>query len=114
MKRVNKISNSVVAAVVTNQVMLMERFFAINRKLNAKLPNNRSQSEGMFTSVFFRLARFESLYLKRSQGDTPLLRQIKLLKPNVLQYPTPPPPDGLTTSLTVTHPLSSKGEGFEL
>ena len=64
MKRVNKISNSVVAAVVTNQVMLMERFFAINRKLKAKLPNNRSQSEGMFTSVFFRLARFESLYLK--------------------------------------------------
>ena len=91
MKRVNKISNSVVAAVVTNQVMLMERFFAINRKLNAKLPNNRSQSEGMFTSVLFRLARFESLYLKRSQGDRPLLRQIKLLKPNVLQYPTPPP-----------------------
>ena len=26
----------------------------------------------------------------------------------------PPPPDGLTTSLTVTHPLLSKGEGFEL
>ena len=91
MKRVNKISNSVVAAVVTNQVMLMERFLPIDRKLKAKLPNNRSQSEGMFTSVFFRLARFESLYLKRSQGDTPLLRQIKLLKPNVLQYPTPPP-----------------------
>lgn len=64
MKRVNKISNSVVAAVVTNQVMLMKRFLAIDRKLKAKLPNNRSQSEGMFTSVFFRLARFESLYLK--------------------------------------------------
>ena len=28
--------------------------------------------------------------------------------------PPPPPPDGLTTSLTVTHPLLSKGEGFEL
>ena len=64
--RVNKISNSVVAAVVTNQVMLMERFLAINQKLKAKLPTNRSQSEGMFTSVFFRLAHFESLYLKNS------------------------------------------------
>ena len=57
MKRVNKISNSVMAAVVTNQVMLMERFLAINRKLKAKLPNDSSRSEGMFTSVFFRLAR---------------------------------------------------------
>ena len=66
MKRVNKISNSVVAAVVTNQVMLMERFLAINQKLKAKFPTNRSQSEGMFTSVFFRLAHFESLYLKNS------------------------------------------------
>ena len=66
MKRVNKISSSVVAAVVTNQVMLMERFLAINRKLKAKLPNNRSQSEGMFISKFFRLAPFESLYLKNA------------------------------------------------
>lgn len=57
MKRVNKISSSVVAAVVTNQVMLMERFLAINGKLKAKLPNDRSRSEGMFISVFFRLAR---------------------------------------------------------
>ena len=45
-----------------------------------------------------------------------MLWLIKLMKPNVLQYhlTPPPPPDGLTTSLTVTHPLSSKGEGFEL
>ena len=53
MKRVNKVSNSVVAAVVTNQVMLMERFLAINRKLKAKLPNDRSRSEGSLQASFF-------------------------------------------------------------
>lgn len=47
MKRVNKISNSLVAAVVTNQVMLMERFLEINRKLKARRLHNKIQSEGL-------------------------------------------------------------------